>query len=123
MEEIMMLRPKEVVCKWVDAFNGHDVDAIVSLYHDNATNHQVTNEPVIGIDAIREMFTAEFATADMTAIVENIFEDGQWAILEWKDPLGLRGCGYGWHCIYAMEHGASSVVGVDISHKMSMVKS
>ena len=57
----MMLRPKEVVCKWVDAFNGHDVDAIVSLYHDNATNHQVTNEPVIGIDAIREMFTAEFA--------------------------------------------------------------
>ena len=81
MEEIMMLRPKEVVCKWVDAFNGHDVDAIVSLYHDNATNHQVTNEPGIGIDAIRE-------------IVENIFEDGQWAILEWKDPLGLRGCGF-----------------------------
>lgn len=25
----MMLRPKEVVCKWVDAFNDHDVDAIV----------------------------------------------------------------------------------------------
>ena len=79
-----MLRPKEIVCKWVDAFNNHDVEAIMSLYHDNATNHQVTNDPVIGIDAIREMFTAEFATADMTAIVENIFEDGQWAILEWK---------------------------------------
>ena len=89
-----MLRPKEVVCKWVDAFNNHDVEAIVSLYHDNATNHQVTNDPVIGVEAIREMFTAEFATADMTAIVENIFEDGQWAILEWKDPLGLRGCGF-----------------------------
>lgn len=58
-----MLRPKEVVCKWVDAFNNHDVEAIVSLYHDNATNHQVTNDPVIGIDAIREMFTTEFATA------------------------------------------------------------
>ena len=85
-----MLRPKEVVCKWVDAFNDHDVEAIVSLYHDNATNHQVTNEPVIGIEAIREMFTTEFTTADMTAIVENIFEDGQWAILEWRDPLGLR---------------------------------
>lgn len=28
------------------------------------------------------------------------------------------GCGYVWHCIYAMENGASSVVGVDISHKM-----
>ena len=53
----MMLRPKEVVCKWVDAFNSHDVEAIVSLYHDNATNHQVTNDPVIGAEAIREMFT------------------------------------------------------------------
>ena len=27
-------------------------------------------------------------------IVENIFQDGEWAILEWKDPLGLRGCGF-----------------------------
>ena len=43
---------------------------------------------------------------------------------DFKDKRVLDlGCGYGWHCIYAMEHGASSVVGVDISHKMSMVKS
>lgn len=89
-----MLRPKEVVQLWVDAFNRHDVEAITSLYHENATNHQVANEPVAGIEAIRAMFTSEFSTADMTAIVENIFEDGQWAILEWRDPLGLRGCGF-----------------------------
>ena len=89
-----MLRPKEVVCKWVDAFNNHDVETITSLYHENATNHQVTNAPVLGIEAIHSMFKEEFAAADMTAIVENIFEDGQWAILEWKDPLGLRGCGF-----------------------------
>ncbi len=87
-----MLRPKEVVQLWVDAFNSHDVEAITALYHENATNYQVANEPVVGIEAIRIMFTAEFSTADMTAIVENIFEDGQWAILEWRDPLGLRGC-------------------------------
>ena len=89
-----MLRPKEVVCKWVEAFNNHDVEAITSLYHEDATNHQVANEPAIGIEVIRAMFTDEFAIADMTCIVENIFEDGQWAILEWKDPLGLRGCGF-----------------------------
>ena len=89
-----MLRPKEVVQLWVDAFNSHDVEAITALYHENATNHQVANEPVVGIEAIRTMFTAEFSTADMTAIVENIFEDGQWAILEWRHPLGLRGCGF-----------------------------
>lgn len=28
------------------------------------------------------------------------------------------GCGFGWHCIYAAEHGASQVVGTDISEKM-----
>lgn len=73
MEEIAMLRPKEVVCRWVDAFNAHDVSGIAALYHDEAVNHQVANEPVAGIAAIREMFAAEFAAADMTAIVEIIF--------------------------------------------------
>lgn len=28
------------------------------------------------------------------------------------------GCGFGWHCIYAVEHGAKSVVGIDLSEKM-----
>ena len=72
-----MVRPKDVVNQWVDAFNSHDAEAIASLYHSNAENHQVANEPAVGIDAIREMFTSEFASADMTAIVENIFEDGR----------------------------------------------
>jgi hypothetical protein len=36
----------------------------------------------------------DFASAKMVCIVENIFEDGPCAILEWKDPLGLRGCGF-----------------------------
>jgi len=30
----------------------------------------------------------------MTCIPENIFQDGDWVILEWKDPHGLRGCGF-----------------------------
>jgi hypothetical protein len=40
------------------------------------------------------MFVREFAAADMTCIIENLFEDDQWAILEWRDPLDLRGCGF-----------------------------
>ena len=45
---------------------------------------------------------------------------GEWETLKKMLPdfKGKRvldlGCGYGWHCIYAMENGASSVVGVDI---------
>ena len=40
------------------------------------------------------MFAAGFAAAEMVCIAEHIFEDGEWAILEWRDPKGLRGCGF-----------------------------
>ena len=85
---------KALVLSWVEIFNTADADALAELYHDDAVNHQVVTEPVIGKEAIRQMFAREFSTAGMVCIPENIFEDGEWAILEWKDPLGLRGCGF-----------------------------
>jgi len=85
---------KELIKTWVEHFNNADINAIVELYREDAINHQVANEPVVGKKAILEMFKEEFAKADMVCIVENIFEDGDWAILEWKDPEGLRGCGF-----------------------------
>lgn len=49
---------------------------------------------------------------------------GEWETLkkmlpdfEKKRVLDL-GCGFGWHCQYAMENGALSAVGIDISKKM-----
>lgn len=49
---------------------------------------------------------------------------GEWYELEkilpnfqGKKVLDL-GCGYGWHCKYAANHGALEVVGIDLSHKM-----
>jgi hypothetical protein len=88
------MTPKQLVQLWVDAFNSIDIDMLTGLYHENAINHQVNTDPIEGRSAIREMFHREFAEADMVCIVENIFEDGEWAVLEWKDPLGLRGCGF-----------------------------
>lgn len=88
------MKPKELIKKWVDAFNKVDIEALANFYHEDAINHQVANEPVEGKKAIKEMFEKEFSQADMVCIIENIFEDGEWAILEWKDPLGLRGCGF-----------------------------
>lgn len=88
------MSPKQVLDKWIKAFNEADANGLAALYHETAINHQVANEPVIGRDAIREMFAAEFAAAKMICIPENIFADGGWAILEWKDPNGLRGCGF-----------------------------
>ena len=52
---------------------------------------------------------------------------GEWETLEklLPDFGGKRvldlGCGYGWHCIYAAEHGAAAVTGVDLSEKMLAV--
>ncbi|MSO55069.1 MAG: nuclear transport factor 2 family protein [Rhodospirillales bacterium] len=71
-----------------------NVAALAALYHDDAINHQVTQEPIEGRVAIRAMFAREFAQAEMVCIIENLFEDGDWAVLEWRDPLGLRGCGF-----------------------------
>jgi len=88
------MKPKELVKKWVELFNMGDSDQIAELYHEDAVNHQVANEPVKGKNAIHEMFASEFRSAEMTCIIENLFEDGEWAILEWKDPLGLRGSGF-----------------------------
>lgn len=88
------MEPRQLVEAWVEAFNRADAEKLASLYSEDATNHQVAERPVVGRAAIRSMFAGEFARAKMTCLVENLFQDGEWAILEWRDPLGLRGCGF-----------------------------
>jgi ubiquinone/menaquinone biosynthesis C-methylase UbiE len=52
---------------------------------------------------------------------------GEWSTMVKMIPdlKGKRvldiGCGYGWHCFFATEQGATSVVGIDNSHKMLQV--
>lgn len=52
---------------------------------------------------------------------------GEWEMLqkllpEFKEKRVLDlGCGFGWHCQYAIEHGAKDVTAVDISEKMLAV--
>jgi hypothetical protein len=88
------MQAKELLLAWIDAFNQADSNALSELYHEDAINHQVANEPVEGKSAIKKMFEDEFSQAGMVCIPENIFEDGEWVIMEWKDPKGLRGCGF-----------------------------
>lgn len=88
------MEPREVVKSWVSAFNRADADEVANCYAEDAVNHQVVQEPVEGRDAIRDMFSQEFGRSTMVCQIENIFQDGDWAILEWKDPKGLRGCGF-----------------------------
>ena len=62
--------------------------------------------------------------AGMDRSVKGLAGAGEWHELRamLPDMHGKRvldlGCGYGWHCIYAAEQGAASVVGTDISERM-----
>lgn len=60
----------------------------------------------------------------MNRSVQGLDGAGEWYLLSKMLPdfAGKRvldlGCGFGWHCRYAVEHGAASVTGTDISTKM-----
>lgn len=60
----------------------------------------------------------------MDRSVQGLKAAGEWHELKkiLPDLQGARvldlGCGFGWHCLYALEQKASSAVGVDISEKM-----
>lgn len=67
----------------------------------------------------RERFFEKYS--QVTAPAWDWRAPGEWESLEplLPDFAGKRvldlGCGYGWHCIYAAEHGAAAVTGVDLS--------
>ena len=88
------IKPCVIVRAWMEALNRADVEALANFYAEDAVNHQMANELVVGRAAIRRMFAEEFAKAEMRYIVGRIFEIDDWAILEWRDSLGLRRCGF-----------------------------
>ena len=106
------MEPKELLQKWIDAFQRLDVDAVVACYADDAVNLQVAaGEPAVGIEQIRKD-TAEFFQGfpDAWSRVDNLMSDGDWAAWEWLGggtftgefygdrPTGrsfeIRGCGF-----------------------------
>ena len=69
-----------------------------------------------------ENFFSEYK--NMERSVKGLESAGEWHVLKEllpelrnKSVLDL-GCGFGWHCRYAREQQAKSVIGVDISEKM-----
>lgn len=107
-----MNTPKQVIQAWVDAFNACDAAAAAALYHDDAINLQVAiGTPLEGKTAIHDDFVQFFRSIpDNYTHIENLFEDGEWAILEWSGggtffssevqavtegkPFQFRGCGF-----------------------------
>ena len=66
-----------------------------------------------------EIFFNQYS--QMSRSVDGLKGAGEWHVLQKMLPdfQGKRvldlGCGFGWHCRYAVEHGASHVVGIDLS--------
>ncbi|WP_395373587.1 nuclear transport factor 2 family protein [Marinicella sp. W31] len=88
-------KPKALIRQWIEKFNAGDAEGLVALYAEDAINDQIVfSQPLQGRDAIKAMFTLEFSRATMVCEEVKIHEAGDWGILEWTDPLGLRGCGF-----------------------------
>lgn len=91
----MSTTPKQLVQEWILRFNNADAAGLAALYAADAINDQVVfSKPLQGREEIRQMFELEFSRATMVCIEERIYEAGDTAILQWRDPLGLRGCGF-----------------------------
>lgn len=88
------MSPRQMVEEFVMQFNKGDAAVLAELYHEDVVNHKITQQPVKGRAATREMFERGFAVINMVCIPEIIYEVGDVAILEWHDLLGLRGCGF-----------------------------
>lgn len=64
------------------------------------------------------------AYAQMSRSRDGLAGAGEWHQFRnlFPDMSGMKvldlGCGYGWHCKYAAEQGAASVLGIDLSERM-----
>ncbi|MBA4018447.1 MAG: polyketide cyclase [Pirellula sp.] len=88
-----MQSPREVVLAWIAAFNRCDAVAAAALYHDDAVNVQIADgEPTVGRQAMQDGFSYFFrAFPDNFTRPVNLFEDGDWAILEWEGGATWQG--------------------------------
>lgn len=105
--------PKQILHEWVAAYNNRDPFALIELYADDAEVDQVAFNaaPLRGRQALLASFVDFFRVfQDNYTHPENIFESGDWAIIEWSgggtftgslgDMQGtgksfkLRGCGF-----------------------------
>lgn len=107
-----MKSPKEVMIDWVAAYNDRNPYVLAALYHEDAENIQVAfGDTLKGRDAMLESFISFFhAFPDNYTHIENLFEDQEWAIIEWqgggtflnsfnnfaptRKSFTLRGCGF-----------------------------
>ena len=107
-----MSNSKELLQKWIEAFQAKDLERVVDCYAENAVNFQIAaGEPAVGKEQIH-IDTAEFFKGfpDAWSKVENLIAEKDRAAWEWigggtflgefygNIPTGksfeIRGCGF-----------------------------
>lgn len=98
------MQPKEVLTKWAEYMTNHNLEKLIELYDEDAVNLQVAvGIPLNGKAAIKQDFVEFFENIpDTYTKIENLFQDGEWAIIEWtgggtfqgKTPFTFEGCGF-----------------------------
>ena len=84
---------RSTVQRWVELFNAGDAEAISALYAEDAVNHQIPLEPVVGRKAIEEFHRETFAGGPLTCQPINLVVDGDWAALEWTTRTASAAAG------------------------------
>ena len=108
---------------WSGGKNAHDKKALGNTAFGDSILHSDYNlEKVMNNEYDNEKFFEEYAK--MSRSKEGLKAAGEWhqlkplfPSLEGKSVLDL-GCGYGWHCKFAEEQGATKILGIDLSKKM-----
>jgi uncharacterized protein (TIGR02246 family) len=74
---------RSVLMNWIEAFAARDPGRVAALYHVDAVNWQVADDPVIGRENIRNMIAQFFVSfPDLYTNVENVMADADWAAWE-----------------------------------------
>ena len=84
---------KQIVMKWVDAYNCHNASEAAALYDIGVTNVQLPwSKPVQGWEAMHTTFLRIFQSfPDIRVELENLVENGPWVVIEWRFSGTMRG--------------------------------
>lgn len=84
---------KHVVTKWVEAYNNHDVERLIELYHEKIINiQQPYPHPVQGRDGMRATFQRIFQSfPDIHLDIEKLLEQEDGVVIEWKFSGSMQG--------------------------------
>lgn len=100
----------------IKIFNPHEIYRICSIFAQISVEFMKENK------YDDESFFSQYSR--MSRSVEGLKGAGEWHVLKTMLPdfKGKRvldlGCGFGWHCRYAIEQGATFALGIDISQNM-----